>query len=163
MHLPPTPTQLSELAAMAREFNANRKSASLADQKSSTVSGGRIRYRLSPEAVIQLIDRYRAGESIPALSREFGISRSSLCTLLRSEGVELRRRPIDAATKQRALDLYASGNSIRKVAENIGVSYGAVRKALLTVDTRMPSSAKAMDVAQSQKMSTSSSSISLNR
>jgi transposase len=123
----PTQDQLAELAEMARAFNgATTSSPPLTYRAPAT----RVRRRLSPGAIARLVERYEAGEHTPALSREFGISGSSLCTLLRSEGVALRRRPIDADAKKRVVGLYAQGASIRRVAKVVGYSYGTIRKML---------------------------------
>lgn len=125
--LPPNPDELAELAAMARAHNTLHHSDSRNVLKVRVV---RMRRRLSPESVSRLVERYEAGENTPVLSQEFGISRSSLCTLLRSEGVALRRRPLDADVRQRAESLYAQGSSIRLVASTVGYSYGTVRRTL---------------------------------
>lgn len=93
MLLPPAPAQLAELAEMARAFNAAPTSLPLSTGSAPVT---RVRRRLRPGAIARLVERYEAGEHTPALSQEFGISRSSLCALLRSEGMALRRRPIDA-------------------------------------------------------------------
>ena len=128
MLLPPTPDQLAELAEMARAFNAATTSS---PPSMDRAPARRIRRRLSSDTVAQLVKRYEAGEHTPALSREFGISRSRLCTLLRSEGVTLRRRPIDGDSSKRAANLYVQGASIQDVAKTTGYSYGTVRRALL--------------------------------
>lgn len=130
MILPPIQDQLAELAEMARAFRAFNVAAISSPPSKGRPPGTRVRRRLSPEAIARLVERYEAGEHVPALSQEDGISRSSLCTLLRSEGVTLRPRPMDADTRRRAVILYAQGSSIRQVANMVGCSFGMVRKML---------------------------------
>ena len=82
MLLPPTPNELAELAEKARAFNWSYQPA-----PQSRPTATRLRRRLSPETVKDLKRRYQAGEHTTALSKEYGISKSGLVSLLRSEGV----------------------------------------------------------------------------
>lgn len=120
---PPSPTELAELADKARAFNltAHPKPVPRAPIRN-------LRRRLSPETVVELARRYEAGEHTTALSKEYGVSRSGLISLLRSEGVALRRRPRFAT--QRSIQLYEEGHTIRQVADRVNSSYGTVRKTL---------------------------------
>lgn len=127
MLLPPTQDQLAELAKMARAFNV---SATSSPPSTGIAPARRVRRRLSPEALARLVERYEAGEHTPALSQEFGISRSSLCNLLRSEGVTLRPRPMEVDTRRLAVNLYAQGCSVRRLAKVVGCSNGTIRKTL---------------------------------
>lgn len=124
--IPPSHHELAELAAMARAFNAAPYSV-VPKQRTSL---RRIRRRLSPDDRQRLVERYTAGESTPTLSREFGISASSVCTLLRSQGVALRGQRLDMPTADRVVTLYREGRSLRQVANTVGCSYGTVRKVL---------------------------------
>lgn len=54
----------------------------------------RLSRRLSPGMVSDIVRRYRSGESTTKLGEEFGVSRSSLATLLRQQGVVFRGAPI---------------------------------------------------------------------
>jgi hypothetical protein len=83
-----------------------------------------------PDTIEELKRRYRAGEHTPALSREYSISKSSLISLLRSEGVTLRRRPLATADTMRAIELYDQGLTINRVAKQTGYSFGTIRKML---------------------------------
>lgn len=77
-----------------------------------------------------MVDRYTAGESIRALSREYGLSRSGLSHFLEGEGVVLREQGITPEGAERAVRLYESGLTIRQVAIQIGYSYGTIRTVL---------------------------------
>jgi hypothetical protein len=89
-----------------------------------------LRRRLSPQVIEELVGRYNTGEGTPALSREYHISKSGLLQLLRAEGVPLRRQPLASEDAKRAVRLYKSGLIVSEVVDQIGYSYGAVRKVL---------------------------------
>ena len=74
--------------------------------------------------------RYKAGDSIRALSREHGVSRSRLSELLQDEGVSLREQGIDPGASEKAVRLYESGLTIREVVDQVGYSYGTIRTVL---------------------------------
>lgn len=65
-----------------------------------------------------------------ALSREYGVSRSGLRHLLRGEGVALREQGITAEDADKAVRLYESGLTIRRVVERVGYSYGTIQRML---------------------------------
>lgn len=126
--LQPTPDELAKLAALARAFNAS--DVKPAETKDPKPYKGRIHRRLSQETIKEIVRRYRAGESTPKLSEEYGIARSSMAALLKKEGVVLRGKSMTKESVDRAVALYSQGLTIRQVAERVGYSYGAVRSAL---------------------------------
>ena len=71
--------------------------------------------------------RYNAGEKTPALSREYGISKTGLLQLFQTEGVSLRRRAMTPKDAERAVRLYEGGSTIKQVVERVGVSYVTIR------------------------------------
>jgi lambda repressor-like predicted transcriptional regulator len=89
-----------------------------------------LRRRLSPQAIDELVARYNAGEQTPALSREYGISKTGLRQVLLAEGVRFRMQPITPEDAGRAVQLYERGMTIRQVVEQVGYSYGTIRTAL---------------------------------
>lgn len=89
-----------------------------------------LRRRFSPQAIKELVKQYTTGETIRALSREYGVSRSGLCLLLRSQGVALREQGIGPEDAENAARLYESGLTIRQVADQVGYSYGTIRTVL---------------------------------
>lgn len=89
-----------------------------------------LRRRLTPQVIEELVTRYTAGETIRNLSREYGVARSGLCTLLQVEGVELRAQGITPEDAEWAAQLYECGLTIRQVVERAGYSYGTIRTAL---------------------------------
>lgn len=76
------------------------------------------------------MSRYDAGHSTPALARDYRIAKSALLQLLRNEGVPMRKQAITSANAKQAARLYEDGMSITEIVEQIGYSYGTIRKSL---------------------------------
>lgn len=89
-----------------------------------------LRRRLTPQAIEELVARYNAGEHTPALSREYGISKTGLLQLFQAEGVLLRRRAMTPEDAAWAMQLYESGLTIKQVVGQVGYSFGTVQRAL---------------------------------
>lgn len=86
--------------------------------------------RLGSSTIEEITTRYASGEAIRALSREYSISRDGLRQLLQREGVTLRPQGITLEDAKRAVKLYESGLTIREVVQQVGYSYGTIRKML---------------------------------
>lgn len=88
--------------------------------------------RLTESQRSELVRRYQSGESADALAPEFGVHLRTILTHLRRAGIDpawggvIDRLDLDKATR-----LYASGLSLAKVGEVLGVSAGTVRNAFL--------------------------------
>lgn len=123
--LPPTPEDLAKLVELARKVQPS--SSSIVEQKPQVRS---LKRRLTAEQVKELVNRYNAGEDTPALSGEFGISRTGLRQLLLAEGVSFRRQSVTAEDADRAVRLYESGLTIKEVVEEVGYSCNTVRGVL---------------------------------
>lgn len=132
--IPPTPHEIAILAAKARAFNQKHPTATTS--KPAPIRSS-LRRRLSPQTIDELKRRYVAGEHSTALSKEYGVSKSGLVSLLRSEGVALRRQPLTDATTKRAVRLYERGYTIQQVADQVNSSYGAIRKMLHAQEVRV--------------------------
>jgi hypothetical protein len=78
----------------------------------------------------ELVARYNAGEGTPALGREYGVSKTGLLQLFQTEGVSLRRQAISPQDAERAVRLYESGLTIKQVVEQVGYSFGTIRRVL---------------------------------
>jgi hypothetical protein len=89
-----------------------------------------LRRRLAPQTIAELVARYNAGEHTPALSREYGPSKTGLVDLLRAEGVPLRKRSMTTQDTERAVRLYESGLTIEQVVGQVGYSFSTIRKVL---------------------------------
>lgn len=89
-----------------------------------------LRRRLSPQVIAELVARYDAGEHTPALSREYGISKTGFRELLQEEGVSMRKQAITPEGAVRAVQLYEGGMTITQVVQEVGYSYGTIRRVL---------------------------------
>lgn len=89
-----------------------------------------LRRRLAPKVIQEIVHRYTKGETIRALSRAYGVSRSGLCQLLQEEDVTLREQGITPDDAERTVRLYESGLTIRQVVEQVGYSYGTIQRLL---------------------------------
>lgn len=122
------PPSLGELATLAQQ---SRKSDPMdAPVEPTRVPTRSLRRRLAPLAIDELVTRYIAGETIRALSRGYGVSRSGLRQLLRGEGVTVREQGITPEDAERAVRLYESGLTIRQVVEQVGYSFGTIQRML---------------------------------
>lgn len=122
------PPPLSELERLAHQSRLLQPDTALAN-----VCGGEMRNlnrRLAPQAIEELVTRYKAGDSTPALARDYGIAKSALLQLLHNERVTLRKQAITPRDPKRAARLYESGLSITVIVEQVGYSYSTVRKSL---------------------------------
>lgn len=63
-------------------------------------------------------------------ARSVASPKSGVITLLRAEGVKLRRRLLSNAATKRAIQLYEKGLTIQQVADQANSSYGTIRKML---------------------------------
>lgn len=89
-----------------------------------------LRRRLTPRTIAEIVARYTAGETAPAPSREYGISKAGLRELLLAEGVTFRKQPIAPEDAERAVLLYERGLTIEQVVGQVGYSFSMIRKAL---------------------------------
>lgn len=121
----PTPAEIERLVEKLRKMNL----APLSEEVSE-VNCRSLRRRFTEEEIQELAARYRAGETISSLSRDLAVSRKALRSLLKAEGVSLRRRGMSQADADRAVQLYESGMTIAQVTEQVGYSYGVVNRML---------------------------------
>ena len=87
--------------------------------------------RLEPERVASIVARYQAGTPSTELARQEKVSKQVILRILREQGVELRRRGLSDDETSRAVELYASGLSVKRTAEALGWSQAPVRAALV--------------------------------
>ncbi len=100
----------------------------------------RSRRVLSPEAEAKLAKRYADGEGSSTLSREFGVSVSTIMArILPRNGVKTRtakeasraQHPFSEIDKERAVELYESGTETKEqLARRFGVSVQRIRRLL---------------------------------
>jgi len=88
--------------------------------------------RHSDGEVVDLVAAYRAGASVYELAEQFGCRRQTVSAWLKSQGVQMRGRPLTPAQIDEAERLYAAGRSLASVGEQLGVWSSTVRKYLRT-------------------------------
>lgn len=93
-----------------------------------SASPTRLSRRLSPEVITEIVDKYEAGITTPALCAEYSLSKGGLLKVLGDRGVEMRRQSLDADQLREAVHLYKTGLSLQAVAIRLGVSYNCVRQ-----------------------------------
>lgn len=76
------------------------------------------------------MERYKAGETVKALSREFGVSESGLRDLLLVEDMEIRQSPMIPEDIDRAVQLYEGGLTVKQVVKKLGYPIGTIRRVL---------------------------------
>lgn len=121
----PTPGELARLAEQSRGVQSP-----IAPAETQDVAERRLRRRLSPQAIEELVARYNTGEDTPALSQAYGISRGGLRKLLLAEGVSFRQQPMTPEDVEKAIQLYERGLSIKQVVKQVGYCFSTVRRML---------------------------------
>lgn len=79
-----------------------------------------IRCPLPAHQQIELAQRYRDGETIPMLSRAYGIYVSTTQRILKRHHVAMRSRSISPAEAREVAERYKSGWTIRRISEQYG-------------------------------------------
>lgn len=87
--------------------------------------------QLGAEGVDGLLARYQAGESAHSIAHDLGISAAGVMRLVRKHGLVIHDPlPSDEVVKL-AGELYESGMSLKRVADQVDVPKSTVRKALI--------------------------------
>ena len=120
MLLPLSTAELSKLAVAA---------ARMPDPSAApSPTPRRLERRLSPETCAEMVEKYRAGATTPALCAEYGLSKGGLLRLLTDRGVKMRRQPLAPEQVEQAVTLYSYGFSIAAIASYLDTSYNNVRQ-----------------------------------
>jgi len=90
-----------------------------------------LRRRLEPERIAEIVAKYQAGATTPALCTKYLLSKGGLLKLLREEGAQLRNQSLSVEQVMKAASMYEGGLSIAKIANYFGVSYSGVRQAFV--------------------------------
>lgn len=87
--------------------------------------------RLSPEIKFELVQRYLAGESAIALSKDLGIHRTTALAILDAAGVKRQVRVLSEASIQKAIAIYQSGKSFVAVGKELNVNPETIRQTFI--------------------------------
>lgn len=93
--------------------------------------------RLSDEARTAVIARYQDGETSTALADEYGVAKSTILGILRTNNVTVRRQPLTAEQVSESARLYESGLSLSQVAEAMKVNQETMRAAIMKAGIAM--------------------------
>src|SRR4051812_32819205 len=85
----------------------------------------------------EIVDRFRVGEKVFDLSKEYNLSRMTIYRLLKARNINTNGRGKLASDTDTIRDCYLSGKSIEKIANDFSVSTNAVRSLLLRVNVKL--------------------------
>jgi hypothetical protein len=85
---------------------------------------------LTTQDITDIVQRYEAGETTQQVGNRYGISKTRAATILREQGVTIRRLGLHAEDVMEAATLYAAGKSLAWLGARYGVSHTTVATAL---------------------------------
>ena len=90
----------------------------------------RLKRYLSTNDLADIAQRYESGSTTKQIATDCGISKTRVATVLREQGVTIRRQGLDAEQIDEAVRLYAGGMSLAQIGEYLGVDHGTVWRQL---------------------------------
>lgn len=90
----------------------------------------RIKRRLRPELVEEMVQLHRRGHTVKEIAQQFGFHRETVATHLKRAGLTLRTSLTDEAFCQRVRQTYETIGTVKDTAQQLGVSKDTVRKVL---------------------------------
>jgi uncharacterized protein (DUF433 family) len=108
---------------MSAPARANRPVAAARSER-------QVQTRITDAEGVRLIAAYQAGAQINQLGLDFGINRNTVSSILRSSGIELRRRGLPADSVADIAALYLAGWSLASIGDHFGCTAETVRHAL---------------------------------
>jgi hypothetical protein len=85
---------------------------------------------LSPGDIADLVHRYQVGETTQQIGTHYGISKTRVATILREQGITLRRQGLTDEQVSEAANFYGAGKSLAWIGARYGVSHTTVATAL---------------------------------
>jgi transcriptional regulator of aromatic amino acid metabolism len=77
-----------------------------------------------------IIEKYNSGETTQQIGAHFGISKTRVATVIREQGVNIRRQGLSDEQVRDAARLYAQGASLAQIGTRFGVSHTTVAATL---------------------------------
>lgn len=77
---------------------------------------------LNTQDITDIVTRYEAGETTQQVGARYGISKTRVATILREQGIAIRRQGLTDEQAREAAELYVSGRSLAWLAVHFGVS-----------------------------------------
>jgi hypothetical protein len=90
----------------------------------------RLKRFLNAQGVTDIAARYEAGETTQQIGNRYGISKSRVTTILREQGIAIRRQGLNEERISEAATLYAAGRSLAWLGARYGISHTTVAAAL---------------------------------
>jgi hypothetical protein len=87
---------------------------------------------LTPQDIADIVARYEAGDTTQQIGTLYGISKTRVATVLRDQGITIRRQGLTNEQVREAAKLYVSGKSLGWLAARFGVSHTTIAVFLLT-------------------------------
>lgn len=78
----------------------------------------------------QKLDQLKAGEASAKVGKAFGISKTTVISILSEHGIAIRKLGLTDKQKKQAMHLRQSGLTLNEIARQLGVSYGAAQRFL---------------------------------
>ena len=85
---------------------------------------------LTVQDIADIMARYEAGETTQEIGSRYGISKTRVATVLREQGIAIRRQGLTDEQVREAATLYAAGRSLARLGIRFGVSHTTVAAAL---------------------------------
>jgi hypothetical protein len=85
---------------------------------------------LTAQDVTDIVAHYQAGDTTQQLGNRYGISKTRVASVLREQGVTIRRQGMSDEQVKEAATLYAAGKSLAWLGDRYGVSHATVATAL---------------------------------
>jgi transcriptional regulator of aromatic amino acid metabolism len=85
---------------------------------------------LSDRDIADMIARYEGGESTQQIGSLYGISKTRVATVLREQGITIRRQGLSDDRVREAAEFYLGGKSVAWIAAHLDVSHTTVAVAL---------------------------------
>jgi hypothetical protein len=90
-----------------------------------------VQHRARGDEVCELVEAYRAGDSVYVLAVAFAIDRRTVSAILERHGIRRRYNLLDADALAEAAQLYETGWSLARLAEHFGVTAKTVHNAFV--------------------------------
>lgn len=81
---------------------------------------------LTNEDTADIVARYEAGETTQQVGTRYGISKTRVATVLREQGVTIRRQGLTDEQAREAAELYVTGKSLAWLSARFGASNSAI-------------------------------------
>jgi transcriptional regulator of aromatic amino acid metabolism len=92
---------------------------------------------LSAEDIADIVHRYEAGDTTQQIGNRYGISKTRVATVLRKQGITIRRQGLTIEQASEAEMLYANGKSLAWLGARYDVSHTTVAAALRRQDVEL--------------------------